>query len=110
MITMRRAVHVSFARLRNPPLICLPTKEKISQMPIPLTIIIMEPHLSLKWNLFVGVCSPFRWMRGSRKGITRDVEKGVKCVPEMVRLWNPHLFMRRGPQRLLNHTISHRGG
>jgi hypothetical protein len=42
-------------------------------------------------------------------GITRDVEKGVKCVPEMIWFWKPHLFPRRGSHRLLNHTISHRG-
>jgi hypothetical protein len=46
-----------------------------------------------------------------RKGITRDVRKGIKCVPEVIRFWNPHLFLRRGSHRLLNHTISHsRGG
>jgi hypothetical protein len=43
----------------------------------------------------------------SRKGITRDVGKGVKCVPEMVRFWNPHLFLTRGlsqaPQSLHFH-------
>jgi hypothetical protein len=27
----------------------------------------------------------FRWLRGSRKGITRYVGKGIKCVPEVVR-------------------------
>jgi hypothetical protein len=48
-------------------------------------------------------------MRGSSKGITRDVENGIMCVPEMVRFWNPHLFLRRGSHRLLNHTISHMG-
>jgi hypothetical protein len=37
------------------------------------------------------------------------VEKGFKCVPEVVRFWNPHLFLRRGSHRLLDHTISHRG-
>jgi hypothetical protein len=51
----------------------------------------------------------FGWLRGSRRGITRDVEKGVKCVPVMVRCWKPHLFLRRGSQWLLNHTVSHRG-
>jgi hypothetical protein len=34
----------------------------------------------------------------------------IKCVIEMVRFWNPHLFLRRGSHRLLNHTISHIGG
>ena len=51
----------------------------------------------------------FGWVRGSRKGIDRDVRKGVKCVPEMVRFWNPHLFLRRISNKLLNHTISHKG-
>ena len=66
-------------------------------MHIPLTIVTVEPHLSLGWCLFVS----FRffgwlWLRGSRKGITRDVEKGIKCVHEVVRFWNPNLFLRRG--------------
>jgi hypothetical protein len=109
MNTMRGAVHVLPAQLRNPPLISLPPKAKRSQMPIPLTILTMVPHLSLGWILFVGGGFLFGWLRGSRKGITRDVGKGVKCVPEMVRFWKPHLFLRRGSHRLLNHTISHRG-
>jgi hypothetical protein len=54
MNTMRRVVHVLPARLRNLPLISLPPKTKISQMPIPLIILTMEPHLSLRWILFVG--------------------------------------------------------
>jgi hypothetical protein len=45
----------------------------------------------------------------SREGITRDVRKGIKCVPEVVRFWNPPLFLRRGSHRLLNNTFSHRG-
>jgi hypothetical protein len=53
--------------------------------------------------------SSFGRLKVSRKGITRDVWKGVKCVPEKVRFWNPQLFLRRGSHRLLNHTISHRG-
>ena len=108
MNTMRRAVHVLHVRLRNPPLISLPPKAKISQMSIPLTILIIEPHLSLGWILLVGGGFPFRWLRGSRKGTTRNVVKGVKCVPEMVRFWSSHLFLRRGCHRLLNHSISHR--
>jgi hypothetical protein len=51
----------------------------------------------------------FGWLRGSRKGIARDVRKGVKCVPKMVRFWKPHLFLRRISHRFINHTISHRG-
>jgi hypothetical protein len=110
MNTIRRVIHVPPARLRNPPLISLPLKAKISQMPILLTILTMEPHLSLRWNLFVGGNSPFGRLRGSRKGINRHFRKGIKCVPEMVRFWNPHLFLRRGSHKLLDDTISHRGG
>jgi hypothetical protein len=51
----------------------------------------------------------FGWLRGSREEITRDFGDGVKCVPEMVRFWNPHLFLRRISNKLLNHTISHKG-
>jgi hypothetical protein len=51
----------------------------------------------------------FGWLRGSRKGIARDVGKGVKCVPKMVRFWKPHLFLRRSSHRFINYTISHRG-
>jgi hypothetical protein len=43
--------------------------------------------------MFVGV-SLFGWMRSSRKGIPRDVWQSVKCVPEMVKFWIPHLFLR----------------
>jgi hypothetical protein len=35
------------------------------------------------------------------EGDTRHVEKGVKCVPKMVRFWTSHLFLRRGSHRLL---------
>jgi uncharacterized protein YqcC (DUF446 family) len=54
MNTMRRVVHVLPAQLRNPSLISLPPKAKIIQVSIPLTILTMEPHLSLRWILFVG--------------------------------------------------------
>jgi hypothetical protein len=60
-------------------------------MIIPLTIITMKSHLSLRWSLFVGF-GLLVWLRGSRKGITRDVRKGVKCDPEVVRFWTPHFF------------------
>jgi hypothetical protein len=69
----------------------------------------MVPHLSLGWILFVGRGFLFGWLRDSRKGIARDVGKGVKCVPKMIRLWKPHLFLRRSSHRFINHTISHRG-
>jgi hypothetical protein len=74
-------------------IISLPPKAKGSQMPISLTILTMEPHLSLGWNLFVGV-GLFGWLRHSGKGITRDVYQSIKCVPEMVWFGTPHLFLR----------------
>jgi hypothetical protein len=40
-------------------------------------------------------------------GNNRDVGKGVKCVPGMVKFWTPYLFLRRGSHRLLNHSIFH---
>jgi hypothetical protein len=48
MYTMRGTIHVLPARLRNPSLISFPPKEKMSLMPIPLTILIMEPHPSFR--------------------------------------------------------------
>jgi hypothetical protein len=63
--TMRRVVHV-------PPFISLPPKAKNNQVTIPVTIFTMVPHLSLKWNLFVGV-GILGWLRCSRKGMTRDI-------------------------------------
>jgi hypothetical protein len=60
MNTMRRVVYVLPARLRNLLLISLSPKEKISQLPIPLTILTVEPHLSLRWNLLMG--GGFFWM------------------------------------------------
>ena len=69
----------------------------------------MEPHLSLRWILLVGGGFLFWWLRSSRKEITRDVGKGVNCVPEIVRFLNADLFLRRGSHRLNNHTISYRG-
>jgi hypothetical protein len=47
-------------------------KQKINQMSIPLTILTVEPQLSLGWNLFVGV-GLFGWLWCSRKVITRVV-------------------------------------
>ena len=49
-------------------------------------------------------------MAGLLEGENGDVGKGIKCVPEVVRFLNPHLFLMRGSHRLLNQTISHRGG
>jgi hypothetical protein len=47
MNTMRRVVHVLTARIKKPPVISLPPKAKIGQMPIPLTILTMEHHVGL---------------------------------------------------------------
>jgi hypothetical protein len=107
MNTMRKVIHVLSTRLRNPSLISLPPKEKSSHMTLPLTIVTMEPHLSLGW-IFCGRGFLFGWL-GFWRGNTRDVRKGVNCVPELVKFWNPHLFLRRGSHRLLNHTLSHMG-
>jgi hypothetical protein len=96
MNTMRRVVHVLPTQLRNPPLISLPPKAKISQMPIPLIILIMEPHLSLGWILHVGGGFLFVWLRSSRKGITKDIGKGVKCVPKMVQVFESTLVSKEG--------------
>jgi hypothetical protein len=109
MNSMSGAVHVPSTQLRNQPLISLPPKAKSSYVPIPLTILTLEPHLSLSWNLLVGGSFLFGWLRDSRKGNTRHVGKGIKCVHEMIRFCNPHLFLKRGFHRLLSHTISHRG-
>jgi hypothetical protein len=61
-------------------------------MPIPLTKLTMEPHLSLECFLLVGGGFIFGWLRSSKKGVTRDARNGVKCVPERVSFLNPHLF------------------
>jgi hypothetical protein len=92
---MKGAVHVHSVHLKTLPLISLLPKEKISQMTIHLIILAMVPHLSLRWNLFVGVCL-LGWLRCLRKGMTRDVWQGIKWVSEMVRYEAPHKFLRWG--------------
>jgi hypothetical protein len=57
----------------------------------------------------VGMCH-FGWMRCSRKGITRYVGHGVKCVPKMIGFWTPHLFLRWGSPILLKHSNFHSWG
>jgi hypothetical protein len=52
---MRRVVDVPSAHLKTLSLISLPSKAKHGQMTIPLKILAMVPHLSLGWNLFMGV-------------------------------------------------------
>jgi hypothetical protein len=84
MNTMRRVVHVPSARLRHSPPISLPPQVQSNQMFIALTIITLTSHLSLRWSLFVGF-GLFGWLRGFWRGDTRDVEKDVKCVLEVVR-------------------------
>jgi hypothetical protein len=110
MNTMRRVVHVPYVQLRDPSLIYIPPKSKGRQMTLPLTVITMKSHLSLRWSLFVGF-RIFGWLKGSRKRITIDVGKSVKCVPKVVMFWAPHLFLRRGSHMLLNQSVFHsRGG
>jgi hypothetical protein len=109
MYTMRRVAHVLPTHLKTPPLISLPTKAKLSQLTIPLTILTMVLHLSLGWNMFVGV-GLFGWLSCSRNGITTDIRQSVKWVPEMVGFVTPHLFLKWGSHRLHKHSISHNEG
>jgi hypothetical protein len=51
MYTMRRTIHVPTAHLKTLPLIFLPPKTKHSQGTIPLAILAVVAHLSLRWNL-----------------------------------------------------------
>jgi hypothetical protein len=81
---MRRAVHVPFL-----------LKQKRNPMTLPLTIIIVKSHLSLRWSLFVGT-RLFGWLGFPRKGIIRDIWQSVKWVLGMVRFMTPHLFLRMG--------------
>jgi hypothetical protein len=61
MHTMKKVVHLLDIHLKTSPLIYLPPKAKSSQVNIPLTILTMVPHLSLRWNLFGGV-GLFGWL------------------------------------------------
>jgi hypothetical protein len=49
---MRRAMHVPNTHLNTPPIISLPSKTENNQVTIPLTILAVVPHLSLRWSLF----------------------------------------------------------
>jgi hypothetical protein len=51
MYTMRRTIHVPTAHLKTLPLISLPFITKHNQVTIPLAILAVVAHLSLRWNL-----------------------------------------------------------
>jgi hypothetical protein len=75
MYAMGRAVHVLVVQLVLSPLISLPSKAKLSKVTIPMAVLIVIPHLSLRWLLahsLVGMVHSW-WPFGIRKGILRDV-------------------------------------
>jgi hypothetical protein len=73
MNTMTRAVHVLRARLRNSSLFSLPPKENISQMPITLTILTMEPHFSLRWIFVTHGFKGQTWARARIKCVLGSI-------------------------------------
>jgi hypothetical protein len=76
-----------------------------------MAIVIVIPHLSLGWWLvhsLVGMIHSW-WILISRKGILRDVWQSDKWVPEMVRFWNPHLFLGWSFWRFFKHSIFNSG-
>jgi hypothetical protein len=100
MYAMGRAVHVPVVQLVLSPLISLPSKAKLSKVTIPMAVLIVIPHLSLGWLLahsLVGMVHSW-WPFGIRKGILGD-------VPEMVRFWNPNLFLGWSSWRFFKHSI-----
>ena len=71
-----------------------------------MTVLALEPHHSL--GLLVPMVARVvhsGWLLASRKGITRDVRKGVKCVPKMVRFRYPHLLARWSLGRFIKDAI-----
>jgi hypothetical protein len=62
-------------------------------MTLPLTIITMKSHLSLRRSLFVEF-GLFGWLGCFWRGNTSGIWQGVKLVPAMVRFWTPQLFLR----------------
>jgi hypothetical protein len=93
----------------NPIAHLLPPKTKCLQVPIPLAILIVVPHLSLRWKLVMGL-GHLGWQWCSRKEIIRDVKQSIKWDPEIVRFWTPHLFLRWAYQRLHKHSVCHNYG
>ncbi|MVG17102.1 hypothetical protein EF849_21980 [Aeromonas jandaei] len=71
-----------------------------------VTVLALKPHHSL--GLLVPSVARFiysGWLLALWKGITRDIRKGVKCVPKMVRFWNPHLLARWSLGRFIKDAI-----
>jgi len=111
MYTKGWAVHVPVVQLILTPLISLPPKAELNKVTIPMAVVIVKPHLSLGWWLvhsLVGMVHSW-WLLDSRKGILRDVWQSVKWVPEMVRFWNPHLFLGWSFWRFFKHSIFNSG-
>ena len=93
------------------PLISLPPKAELSKVTIPMAVITVIPHLSLGWwlvHFLVGMVH-FWWLLDSMKGILRDVWQSVKRVLEMIRFWNPHLFLGWSFWRFFKHSIFNSG-
>jgi hypothetical protein len=75
MYTMGRVSHVLIVQLVLSPLISLPPKAKLGKVTIPMAIVIVIPHLSIRWLLvhsLMGMVHSW-WLFGFKKGILRDV-------------------------------------
>jgi hypothetical protein len=75
MHAMGLAVHVSIVQLILMLLISLPPKAKLSKITIPMAIVIVIPHLSLRWLLahsLLGMVHSW-WLVCFRNGSLRDI-------------------------------------